>query len=285
MYTQGLLLAGILLLVLVGRREHLTFTDTIKDIRNTVDQAEQDRIFAMAPQSLQSRATATAASLGAPGPDRTKTLVAGIIKDFQTDVYAPATAPITDLVVDTFVANKRTYYQSTPNAFAASFYLDAYSNGDARRLLRSYFGLQTPLISTDRLPSSSGATASVPQVLEQMRDSLLEYKLSGDTRYKTAYEGLKGWMDRYVSELNLQLTREADAITSDVSRYQTANTDITKTQSDFRAAVKEGPEVENTYLTIKRQADQVAVPDTSNTYVKGGIAMGLLLGAVALSVF
>jgi hypothetical protein len=278
MYTQGLLLAGILLLVLFGQREHLTFTETIKDIRNTVDQAEQDRIFAMAPQSLQSRATATS-------PDRTKTLIAGIIKDFQTEVYAPATAPITDLAVDTFVESKRVYYRSNPNAYAAAFYEEAYSNGDARRLLRSYFGLQTPLISADRLPTSPESPASVPQVLEQMRDMLLEYKVSGDARYKTAYDNLKGWMDRYVSTLNLQLVREADGITTEVSTYASANTDLTKTQADFRTAVKEGPEVENIYTTIKRQMDQTPLPDSSGTYVKAGIAGGLILGAIALSVF
>lgn len=285
MYTQGLLLAGILLLILVGQREHLTFTATIKDIRTTVDQAEQDRIFAMAPQSLQSRATATNAALGVPGPDRTKTLIAGIIKDFQMEVYAPATAPITDLVVDNFVEAKRAYYRANPSAFAASFYEEAYANGDARRLLRSYFGLQTPLISTDRLPSSSSSTVSVPSILEQMRDMLLEYKVTGDARYKTAYDNLKGWMDRYVATLTVQLAREADAVTADVATYQNANTEIQKTQTDFRTAVKEGPEVENIYTTIKRQMDEAPMIDSSGTYVKAGIAGGLILGAIALSVF
>jgi hypothetical protein len=286
MYTRELLLvAGILLLVLLSQREHLTFTGPIKDIRNTVDQAEQDRIFAMAPQSLQSRATAANAALGAPGPDRSKTILAGIIKDFQTEVYVPATAPITDAVVDTFVAAKRTYYRSTPTAFAAAFYDDAYSNGDARRLLRTYFNLEAPVLSADRLPTTSGTTASIPQVLEQMRDMLLEYKMSGDTRYKSAYDGLKSWMDRYVAELNLQLTREADTVTTEVSSYQTANADLTKTQSDFRTAVKEGPEVENAYLTIKQQMNQggPSTESSSSTYIKGGIAVGLIVGAIVLT--
>jgi GrpB-like predicted nucleotidyltransferase (UPF0157 family) len=118
-----------------------------------------------------------------------------------------------------------------------------------------------------------------------MRDSLLEYKVSGDVRYKAAYDSLKGWMDRYVSTLNTQLTREADSITSEVSAYRTANTDLQKTQTDFRTAVREGPEVENIYTTIKRQMDQQGVvsADSTSTYIKGGIAAGLVLGAILLS--
>lgn len=272
-----LLVAGILLLVLLGQREHLTFTATIKDVRTTVSPADQDRIFAMAPTSLQRRAQTA-------DPSGPKLLVAQIVRDFQREVYVPATAPITDTVVDSFIGGKRTFYRASPTAAQAAFFLEAYSSGDAKRLLLSYFNVRAPTtvppLSSAPSPSAGG---SVPRVLDQMRDSLLEYKMTGDSRYKTVYDGLKSWMDRYVATLTAQLTRDATAITTEVNTYRTANTDLTRAQSEFRKVQRDGPAAETAYLTLKKQMDQVPEPDQTSFYVKVGIAVGLVLGAIVLS--
>jgi hypothetical protein len=285
MYTRELLLvAGILLLVFLGRREHLSFTDTIKDVRNTIDQPEQDRIFDLAPTSLQEAARTANAAGGYP-IDRSKTILAQIVRDFQTEVYVPATAPITEAVVDNFVSTKRAYYQATPNAYNAAFFTTAYTNGDAKRLLMSYLGLTAAGgLPVGNIPTSS-STVSVPQVLEQMRDNLLEYKMTGRSEYKQVYEGAKAWLDRYIANLNVALTREADAINADVDSYRTAGTEMAKVQTDFQTVKTEGPQLENQYLTIKKQMNQIPGADTTNLYVKGGIAAGLALGIVALSLF
>jgi hypothetical protein len=285
MYTPGLLLLGVLVLVVLSQREHLTISAPMVDIRNTATQAEQDRIFAMAPTSLQSRATATNTAMGNP-VDRSKSFVAGIIRDFQAEIYVPATAPITEAVVTAWVATKKTAYGATATSPLTSFYLDAYSNGDAKRLVMSYLGLTSgatiPPVSPP--PTSSTSAISIPNVLAGMRDNLLEYKMTGDLRYKTAYDGAKGWMDRYVATLNTQLTREADAITNDVATYRNANQEMTQTQNDFQRIKAEGPKAENTYLTIKRQMDQIPVASASNdSYIKVGIAAGLALGAGVLA--
>lgn len=272
-----LLVAGILLLLLFGQREHLSFTPTIKDVRTTVDQAEQDRIFAMAPASLQQRARVA-------DPITPKMTVAQIIRDFQREIYVPATAPITDTVVDSYVGSKRTFYRASPETLNAAFYLEAYSNGDAKRLLLAYLNLRPAAVPpVSPTPGSSAPEVSVPRILDQMRNTLLEYKMTGDSRYKTAYQGLKAWMDRYVTTLNTQLEQEADAITAEVNTYRTANTELARTQTDFRRVQREGPEVENTYLTLKRQVDERPEPDQTSFYVKVGIAVGLIVGAIVLS--
>ena len=272
--------------MLLGRREHLAFTDTVKDIRTTVDTAEQDRIFALAPASLQSAARAASTAAGYP-TDRSKTIVAQIVRDFQTGVYVSATSPITEAMIDSFVATKRSYYQTTPSAANAAFYTTAYSNGDAKRLLMSYLNIRAagtiPPLSS--VPTSSTSTVSIPRLLEQMRDNLLEYKMTGKSQYKASYDGIKSWLDRYIANVTLQLTREADSITQDVSTYQSANPQMAKLQSDFKRVVTEGPKAEDTYQTIRRQMGQAPPPDTTNLYVKGGIAIGLVLGAVVLSLF
>jgi hypothetical protein len=286
MYTRELLLAaGLLLLVFLGRREHLAFTDTIKDIRNRQDNAEFTRIFEMAPPSLQQ--SATAANTVAPLPGGAKAWVAGLVRAFQQRVYVSATAPITETVIDNFVRSYRTELQATPlQPGEPDVYVQALSNGDAKRLLMTYFGITAagalPTIST--LPTSS-TSADINTVLGQMRDTLLEYKMTGKSEYKTAYDGTKAWLDQYIASLTTQLTKESDAITTDVDSYRSANTDMLQTQADFQKVKTQGPVLENQYLTIKKQMDNVPGPDTTNLYIKGGIAAGLALGIVALSAF
>lgn len=287
MYSRELLLvAGILLLAFLGRREHLTFTDTIKDVRYTIDATEQARVFAFAPTSLQQKAIALNAAQQNP-VDRSKTYVAGIIQDFQNRVYIPATAPITEAVVDNYVTQSRTSLQSREidaGNLVTPFYLEAYSNGTAKQLLMAYLGL-TSAGTVPPLSSVPASSASIPALLEQMRTTLLEYKMTGKSEYKSVYDGTKTWLDQYIANLNTQLSREADAITTDVTTYQTANADMTKTQTDFQRVKTEGPALENTYLTIKKQMDQVPGPDTTGLYIKGGVAAGLILGAIGLTLF
>jgi hypothetical protein len=290
MYTRELLLAvGLLLLLVFGQREHLTFTDTVKDVRNTVDPTEQARIFAFAPASLQQKAVALNAAQQNP-IDRSKSFVADIIRDFQTRIYVPATAPITESVVDNYITTTREALQRItidPGNLLTPFFLEAFSNGDAKRLLMAYLGL-TPAaaaLPVATVPTSSTSTASIPNLLEQMRDNLLEYKMTGRSEYKSVYDGTKAWLDQYISSQTTQLNREADAITTDVTTYQTANADMTKTQTDFQRVKTEGPQLEDSYLTIKKQMDQVPGVDATGLYIKAGIAGGLILGAIGLTLF
>lgn len=278
-----LLAAGIVLLALVGRREHLSFTSSIKDIRNTVDPAEADRIFQMAPTSLQQAAVAENTRNGYP-VDRSKTILAQIVRDFQREIYVPATAPITETIVNNFVSAKRATYQANPSLANAPFYQLAYSNGDAKRLLMTYLNL-TPAGTIPPLGSTPSSSASIPRLLEQMRDNLLEYKMTGRSEYKSVYDGTKAWLDQYLSNLGTALEREADMITADVNAYRSSNAELTKTQNEFQTVKTEGPRLDDAYTTIKSQMDQVPVADTTGLYVKGGIALGLIAGAIALSLF
>jgi hypothetical protein len=285
MYALGFLLAGVLLLILMSPREHLTISAPMVDIRDTVPPAEQDRIFAMAPTSLQSRATATNTAMGSP-VDRSKSLVAAIIRDFQTDVYVMATAPITEAVVTAWAATKKTAYSTMSTSPLTTFYLDAYSNGDAKRLVMSYVGLTsaatTPPINPP--PASSTATpTSIPQALQYLQDNLLEYKMTGNDTYKSAYDGTKRWIDSYIASLNTQLARDADGISSQITSYDSAAPELAKSQADFQAVKENGPKVEDTYLTIKKQMDhRLGASSDTSSYVKGAIAAGLGLGVLAL---
>jgi hypothetical protein len=290
MYTRELLLAvGLLLLLTFGRREHLAFTETIKDVQRTADATEADRIFALAPASLQQKAIALNAAEQNP-IDRSKMYVVTIISQFQTEIYVSATDPITETVVDNYVASKRDMLSRIPSdrgGLLVPYLLEAFSNGDAKQLVMAYLGIapaaaRLPIAS---LPTSSTTAASIPNLLEQMRANLLEYKMTGRSEYKSVYDGTKSWLDQYISSQTMQLNREADQITSDVTTYQTANADMTQTQTDFQRVKTEGPKLEDSYLTIKKQMDQVPGADSTGLYIKGGIAVGLILGAVGLTLF
>jgi hypothetical protein len=287
MYTPGLLLLGVLVLVALGQREHLTISAPMVDIRGTQNAAETDRIYGLAPESLKSLAMNSPAPNPNPaGGDKAKNLIVAIIRDFQGTVYVPATAPITETVVDSYIARILQVFASRPDTPTDSFYKTVFSNGDAKRLVMAYLGLtaDASIPPVNPPPTSSTSAISIPNILASMRDNLLEYKMTGDTRYKSAYDGTKAWMDRYVATLNTQLTREADAITNDVATYRTANQEMTQTQNEFQRIKAEGPKAENTYLTIKRQMDQIpAAPASNDTYIKVGIAAGLALGAGVLA--
>jgi hypothetical protein len=285
MYTPGLLL-GVLVLVALTQREHLTISAPMVDIRSTQNAAETDRIYALAPQSLKSLATNSPAPNPFSTGDKAKNLIAVIIGAFQRMVYVPATAPITEPVVDSWVAQILQFLSQESDTPTNSFYRTAFSNGDAKRLAMAYVGLtsDSTIPPVNPLPTSSTAAVSIPNILAGMRDNLLEYKMTGDERYKSAYDGIKAWMDNYISTLNLRLTRESDAITSDVAAYQTANQDMTQTQTEFQRIKAEGPRVENTYLTIKKQMDQIPTFEPStDAYIKVGIAGGLAIVAGVLA--
>jgi len=288
MYALGFLLAGVLLLVFLSRREHLTISAPMVDIRDTATPAEQARIFAMAPTSLQTRATATNTAMANP-VDRSKSFVAGIIRDFQADIYVPATAPITEAVITAWVATKKEMYQQIRETPLTNFYLDAYSNGDAKRLVMAYVGVAsagtTPPMAPPPAPSTATPT-SIPQALQYLQDNLLEYKMTGNSLYRTAYDGTKRWIDAYIATLNTQIARDADSITSQIASHESANPDLTKSLADFQAVKTNGPKVEDTYLTIKKQMDHHTGADApssdTSTYVKGAIAAGLIVGALVL---
>jgi hypothetical protein len=281
-----LLAAGIVGIALVSQREHLAFTETIKDVRGTVDAAELDRVYRMAPASLQRKAVALNAQLQ-NSEDRSKRYILTIIGHFQSTVYVPATAPITEEVVNNYISQTQQLLLREREGSETTFYRDAFSNGDAKALLLSYLGLARGIGTIPPLSSvpTSSTSASVPQLLEQMRDNLLEYKMTGQPEYKSVYEGTKAWLDQYISNLSESLTREADAITTDVNAYRSSNSEMAKAQADFQTVKTQGPRLEDTYTTVKTQMDQVAVPSSSGSYVKAGIAAGLLAGAVGLSFF
>lgn len=249
---------------------------TPKNIRTGADAAEAARIFAMAPTSMSAAATTLAATLSGTTKEQ---VVAGLVVDFQNFVaYGVSSTFVSEADVDSFV-QARTQELATAQSGLAAFKLTHFQNGNVKSLLLTYFG-----ISPSTMQSAALSQANLVNALNVFRDNLLEYKLTGNAAYKTASDGAKSWLDQYIQSLNLQVTQTADSLNTQVASYTSANPELTKAQSDFQTLKTEGPKMEDRYQTIRRQMSQSSeAPDTTNLYVKGGIAAGLVLGAVVLS--
>ncbi len=230
----------------------------------------------MAPASLSAAATTVAATLTGTTKEQ---VVAGLVVDFQNFVaYGVTSTFVSEADVDSFVQARSRELAGAQSGLAA-FKLTHFRNGNVKTLLLTYFG-----IAPSTMQSAALSQANLVNALSVFRDNLLEYKLTGNAAYKSASDGAKTWLDQYVQSLNLQVNQTADSLNAQVASYTSANPELTKAQSDFQTLKTEGPKAENTYQTIRRQMNQAPVePDTTNLYVKGGIAAGLVLGAIVLS--
>lgn len=250
---------------------------TPKNIRAGADAAEAARIFGMAPDAMKSGATTLAPLLQGTTKEQ---IVAGLVVDFQTFIsYGLISTSVTEADVDSYVRARTQEYSNAQSGIAA-YRLTHFRSGNVKTLLMTYFGIQPSTMSSTALEQGNLVNA-----LGVYRDNLLEYKLSGNAAYKSAADGAKAWLDRYLQSLNFQVNKTADEISSQVATYESANPEMTKIQSDFQRVRVEGPKAEDTYQTIRRQIGSAptASLDTTGLYVKGGIAIGLVLGAIVLS--
>lgn len=250
---------------------------TPKNIRTGADASEASRIYEMAPEAMKAGATTLAPLLQGTTKEQ---IVAGLVVDFQTFVsYGLTSTYVSEADVDSYVQARTRELGGSASGLAA-FKLTHFRNGNVKTLLMTYFGIQPATMSSTALEQGNLVNA-----LGVYRDNLLEYKLSGNTAYKSAADGAKAWLDQYLRGLNLQVNQTADEISSQVATYQSANPELTKIQTDFQRVKTEGPKAEDTYQTIRRQMGQAPPSDTTSVYVKGGIALGLVVGALALSLF
>lgn len=252
---------------------------TPKNIRTGADATEAARIFELAPASMKTAATTLAPLLQGVTKEQ---IISGLVVDFQSFIaYGVTSTYVTEADVDSFVQARSRDLAGAQSGIAA-FKLTHFQNGNIKTLLLTYFGIEP-----SRMQSAALTQANLVNALGVFRDNLLEYKLTGNSAYKTAADGAKAWLDQYVQGLNLHVTQTADSINSQVASYTSANPELVKAQSDFQLLKAEGPKAEDTYQTIRRQMNQSTTPvaDTTSLYVKGGITLGLVLGAIALSVF
>lgn len=123
--------------------------------------------------------------------------------------------------------------------------------------------------------------ADYQAALELYRKNYLDYKLTGNAAYKTAYVNAQSWLDTYLTNLGNSVTKNANSIDKFVKDYAQANPDIMNMKARMETIRQEGPRLQDMYET-EQQATEVEPVDNTSYYVKGAIIAGLAVLALAL---
>ena len=293
-----LLLVAAALVVASRNREHLAVVPN-KIVAGTSEE-ESLRTFAMAPSQLKTSFTAfvegpSGGSMEYPSWANTPQKKAAFIVRKQVDLfmtgkYIPATAPITDADISSFVQSQISALR-TSNPPPPPVFLTNYENGAMTTLLKAYFidqssasdtTPQPPVRPPQDLPSTPG---NFGQAIEIFRTNYIQYKTTGLSTYKQAYESAEQWINRYLASVESQLTRSNANLTGFVNDYQNANPEMTILQKQMKKITTEGPRAQDEYETVKRVMESnTEVPGEKwNYYVKGAIVVGILGMAAILS--
>ena len=124
------------------------------------------------------------------------------------------------------------------------------------------------------------------QALELYRVNYLQYKTTGRSEYKTAYENAERWIQTYLQGVSDQITSGRSFVGAFLQNYSTANPDLESLKRRFTEIRKVGPDVQDEYSTVKKinEAADIA-PDTTPYYIKGGVLVGLIGAIFVLSTF
>jgi len=121
--------------------------------------------------------------------------------------------------------------------------------------------------------------------LELYRVNYLQYKTTGRSEYKIAYENAETWIQTYLTSVSDRITTGRAFVNTFLQNYSTANPDLDKLKRRFTEIRKVGPEVEDEYTTVKRINDAAAETsvETTSYYIKGGVLMALVGAIFVLS--
>jgi hypothetical protein len=120
------------------------------------------------------------------------------------------------------------------------------------------------------------------QMLAKYRFSLLEYKVTGQTPYKTAANEAERWLRDYISTLNTSVQSDAAYIRRFIKEYESTNPDLIKFQKDIQEARKKGPELSDIYEGQQKILPEEPEVDEWLFYTKVAAVGGIFaLAAVA----
>jgi CHASE3 domain sensor protein len=122
------------------------------------------------------------------------------------------------------------------------------------------------------------------EAVEQYKRNFVQYKLTGNAAYKTAYENAQKWIDSYILQKQEALEEDNKFIDKFVDDYTTTNPDLVKLQKQMKNIRKEGPELQDSQV-VNRALTEETPMDMTPYYVKAGIAAGLFAILVTLSLF
>lgn len=117
--------------------------------------------------------------------------------------------------------------------------------------------------------------ANYQTMLSKFQSNYLDYKLTGQESYKTQYLAAENWLNTYIK--TLQRTKEINNsfIQDFTKEYASTNKDILEAQGALRTVKQKGPELQDTYETLKEVNEEVPM-DYSQYYTKALVLGGLV---------
>jgi hypothetical protein len=227
--------------------------------------------------------------------EKAKRLGSSLIERFYENVYKPASSPITEANIDAYIQE---YTEEIAGAPAQGLtpqirnaYTTLFNSGALNQLLKAYY-IETSVEPPSPPPVPEYVYPELPQnlppqlnnVLDIYRTNYLEYRTTGQVGYKTAYEAAERYINNYMDTLRERLTKDVNYVNEFLDKYRTTNTDLAELQDKMKVIRKEGPKMEDTYLTIKK-GDVEEPVDNTQYYVKGAVLAAIIGVVVAVSLF
>jgi hypothetical protein len=118
------------------------------------------------------------------------------------------------------------------------------------------------------------------RVLNQFRNSMLEYKVTGQAVFKQQADRSEKWLNDYITTLNSTIQRDTEFIDKFAKQYARTNPELTKYKKEIANAREKGPELQDVYEGEKESQEEPPIDETP-FYTKAAAVGGILaIGAV-----
>jgi hypothetical protein len=283
MYALIALIAISLLLLILRNKENFEVRSDMVDISEMPDQAnrteeqqaqyaaELQRIWNMTP--VQLRTTDNLAE--------SMESIAQIIIKYYTVFKSATTVPTQEEILFWVTDNYPTNQESIANLITAYFY-SAENTGTTAAAESTQTRVEAPEPVTPPTVETPTSTSDYESVLNLYRTNFLEYKLTGKTPYKTAYESAQAWLDKYIQTLDAEGQEKAQYIKAFVDEYADTNKDLVSLQKNIQNVRKTAPGIQDQYELVTRIDDVPESFDMSQVYYKGAIVVAAIGIAFAL---
>ena len=128
-------------------------------------------------------------------------------------------------------------------------------------------------------------TADYRQALELYRKNYLEFKVTGNSAYKTAYENAEKWMQLYLKNLEKRAASDQEFVSTFLQDYARTNPELDTMQTKIKEIQQKGPELQNQYDTALRLREKEEQVDSTALYLKVVAIAGLMGIAAAVGSF
>lgn len=129
------------------------------------------------------------------------------------------------------------------------------------------------------------ATQEVETMINNYKNSLLGYKVTGGALYKQGLDTYKTWLDTYTNTLQQAIENNNSVINRYSNEYRNSNPEITDMQDKIKMIKQKGPELEDEISAIQERVQTEDEVDWTPFYSKLGVIVALVGVAAVVTSF